>query len=242
VIRNYFADLELDHGASLQEVRAAYKRLAKKFHPDHHPLDQMAEESFRRIQEAYRHLNSVSKVARLTGRLSSVKALANSSISKWKERKPKAQPPTEEKTKRREENLDIRMTLAVQERVIDRGGKERFQFVFEKPCQVCGGRGGSVKSVSATCKKCAGLGYYRISRGALQWKKTCEDCFGKGIQVILPCVGCSGKGKVAERQAIEIHIPSGIDIHQEVCLKGLGNFSFDGEKRGDLLLTLTRRI
>lgn len=241
MIRNYFADLELAHDASLQEVRAAYKRLAKKFHPDHHPNDPLAAESFRRIQEAYKHLNSAAKVIRLKNRLSSVKALENSSVSKWKERRSKniPVPPAKEK---RQEVLDIRLTLAVQERVIEGGGRERFQFVFEKPCPTCGGRGGSSKSVATTCKKCAGFGSYQISRGAMQWKKTCEPCFGKGVIVILPCATCSGKGKVAERQAVEIQIPQGIDIHQEVCLKNLGHISFNGEKRGNLWLTLTRRI
>lgn len=244
VIRNYFADLELDHTATIQEIRSAYRRLAKKFHPDAHPNDTIAEESFRRIQEAYEHLNTVTKVSRLKSRLSNIKALETSAITRWKDQKrpsPEVDDLRQTLRSRKEEDLDIHFSLAVQERVIDHGGKERFQFVFEKPCPTCKGRGGSKNSVYATCKKCAGLGSYQIARGALQWKKTCEDCFGKGKNVVVPCAGCSGKGKVAERQAVEVKIPAAVDLHQKVCLKGLGHISFDGAKRGDLWLSLTRK-
>ncbi len=249
MIRNYFADLELEVSAGLQEVKNAYRRLAKKFHPDLNPEDPLADQAFRRIQEAYEHLNTGTKISRLKGRLSKIRSLENSSITKWKERRV-SEAPAEKKDRgrttaakaKRQEDLDIRIQLTVQPRVLENGGKERFQFVFEKPCSVCDGKGGSRHSVMATCKKCAGLGTTMISRGALQWKKTCDGCYGKGFQVIDPCVGCSGKGKVAERQAVEVQIPKGIDLHQEVRLSGLGHISFDGKKRGDLWLTLAIKV
>lgn len=245
MIRNYFADLELLPGATLAEVRSAFRRLAKRFHPDVHPNDPVAEESFKRIQEAYDHLDSPTKITRLKNRLAQVKELRTSGITKWKDqRRPATEKEGDKKKSKRQraENLDIHLNLAVQGRVIERGGRERFQFVFEKPCPTCRGRGGSERSVAITCKKCAGVGTYQIARGALHWKKTCEECFGKGVNVIAPCGTCSGKGKVAERQAVEIQIPEGVDLHQEVCLKGLGHISFDGEKRGDLWLSLTKRV
>ena len=247
MIRNFFADLELEVGASLTEVRVAFKRLAKKFHPDLHPEDPVSEESFKRIKEAYEHLNSTTKIQKLKNRLSTIRALENSSITKWKEParlreivpiRKKDDPITKSK---RAENLDIHLSLQVSDRVIQKGGHERFQFVYEKPCPTCQGRGGSRKSVATTCKKCSGLGTYMISRGALRWKKTCEDCFGKGVQVLLPCTHCSGKGKISEHQSVEINIPEGVDLNQQVPLKNLGHVSFDGNKRGDLWLTLSKK-
>lgn len=248
MIRNYFADLELDHEATIKEVREAFKRLAKKFHPDLHPEDPVAEESFKRIQEAYEHLNTGTKITKLKNRLSMIRELESSAITKWKDadklKEARETLPPERKSKarsKRAENLDLHLSLGVVERVLEFGGRERFQFVYERPCGTCKGRGGSNKSVAATCKKCAGLGTYLIARGNLKWKKTCEDCYGKGTVVLLPCSTCSGKGKVSERQAIEIQIPAGVDLNQEVCLKNLGHYSFDGSRRGDLWLTLTKK-
>jgi len=247
LIRNYFADLELDHEATIKEVREAFKRLAKKFHPDVNHNDPVAEESFKRIQEAYSHLNTGTKIVRLKNRLSMIRELENSSITKWKDAKKEeaVEPISENRTSRsrtkRAENLDLHLSLTVSERVLLSGGRERFQFVYEKPCENCKGRGGTSRSVATTCKKCAGLGTYLISRGNLKWKKTCEDCYGKGSIVLLPCSACSGKGKISEHQAVEIQVPSGVDLNQEVCLKNLGHISFDGTKRGNLWLTLQRR-
>lgn len=240
MIRNYFSDLELDPDATLEEVRLAYKRLAKKFHPDANPEDPLAEQGFKKIQEAYQHLNSTTKISRLKSRLSHIKALSSSSIKKWK--LEKARVSTVKPKSRARENLDLHLTLTVQERVLEHGGKERFQFVYEKPCEKCRGRGGSRASVSATCKKCVGLGFFEIERGAMRWAKTCDVCYGKGFEVLSPCESCAGKGKVSERQAVEIHVPSGVDLHQEVCLKGLGHTSFDGSRRGDLYLTLHKKV
>ncbi len=248
MIRNYFSDLELEYDATVKEVREAYKRLAKKFHPDAHPEDPIAEESFKRIREAYDHLNTGTKITRLKNRLSMIRELESSSITKWKdsaeteEARETLKPERLSKAKsKRVENLDLHLSLSVGDRVLKLGGKERFQFVYERPCSTCKGRGGSKNSVAATCKKCAGLGTYLISRGNLKWKKTCEDCYGKGTVVLLPCSACSGKGKVSERQAVEIQIPAGVDLNQEVPLKNLGHFSFDGSRRGDLWLTLTKK-
>jgi molecular chaperone DnaJ len=238
MIRNYFSDLELDHKADLDEVKAAYRRLAKLFHPDHQQDNPAAPDLFRKIQEAYDHLDTPTKISRLRGKLSKIHEVEVSSITSWRKEQTTAPgQPTRAKAK---DHLDLHLTLSLSDRVLKKGGKERFQFVYEKPCQPCKGKGGVKNSVSVTCKKCAGLGSYQIARGNLQWRKTCELCYGKGHQVINPCPSCAGKGKVAERQAVEVKIPPEVDLHQEVCLKNLGHMSFDGHHRGDLWLTLVK--
>lgn len=238
MIRNYFADLELEPSATPDEIKQAYRRLARRFHPDLNPMDSLAEASFKRIQEAYDFLSSKSRVVKLKQLLEQKRLLEGTQSKRWnaspvvpRSGKQFVYEWREEKTKSRRvklrtENLDIRIP-------VKRSSKEWEQIVYARdvPCVQCRGAGGVSRSVRETCKSCAGLGYHAINRGAMQWKKTCENCLGKGFEVLAPCSRCRGRGKIAERATIRINVPS---RPISICLKTYGHCGFDGKQKGDL--------
>ncbi|MDB5038169.1 MAG: molecular chaperone DnaJ [Bacteriovoracaceae bacterium] len=254
LIRNYFADLELDFAASLDEVRKSYKRLARRFHPDLNPLDAQAEESFLRIQEAFDHLNSVTRIERLKkqlkdipkeklkknldrwGNYPTVPVSAEQFVSQWED-----EPSINRSQKRPTENLDLWISLELKNQELKDGAAKKLKLQYDKPCGQCRGTGGRARSVRATCKPCAGIGYLLIERGAMHWKKTCDDCFGKGYVVAAPCSGCSGKGKVLAEELVELRISKNSDLSKALSFRGLGNVSYDGKKRGDVWVQLVQK-
>ncbi len=282
MIRNYFSDLELGILASEEDVRRAYKRLARKFHPDLNPNDAQAAATFRRIQEAYAALQTTTRIFRVRRQLHEIKdklRVAEASrqkkwpdipvmpkspkefLQEWKEEKTKpgmlVQSKKEvtqtksatrtstksrvEKNKRPNEELDIRLELYLEKETLKVGGRQRIQYFFEKPCGKCRGSGGSAKSLQVICKNCAGLGVHFIQRGAYQWKKACEPCLGRGFMVVGPCEGCSGRGKSQESQVLNLKLTPPLKYDQVFKVNHLGNISFDGKRRGDIWVSLTRR-
>lgn len=237
MIRDYFADLELGPDADLEDVKRAYRRLARRFHPDLNPGDLYAEESFKRIREAFDHLNSQSRILKVRKSLSIEQKLSQS-YSRWK-REPqigayavhrfvdqwKIQGST-----RPEESLDIHvmLNLDLSQRT------QALELVTEEVCSSCRGKGGTSRSIQQTCKNCAGLGYQLIRRGAFRWKKTCDNCRGMGVEILSACSSCQGYGKVSKRQTVHIPTPKDWDGKSPSVFKGLGNQSFDGKTRGDL--------
>ncbi len=252
MIRNYFADLELDLSASLDDVRRAYRRLARRFHPDLNPLDKQSEESFYRIQEAFDFLSSETRfeklkkqlvepgrtskklVAQKWGEYPLVPVSTDQFIGEWKE-----ESSVRKKFHRPEENLDVWILMEVNRADLKSEIVKTIAVPHEHPCGSCRGLGGRAKAARATCKKCAGLGHFLIERGAMHWRKTCDLCLGKGYLSLSPCSTCGGRGKVGERQKIEIRIPKKTDVKRPIIVRGFGHISFDGKKRGDLWVQLT---
>jgi molecular chaperone DnaJ len=254
MLRNYFSDLELGPDASLDDVRKAYRRLARRFHPDVNPLDAQAEEAFRRIQEAFENLSTVTRIRKLRERLEGTsRKTVKPEIQKWSDfsKLPRPdqfvsqwrdEPSVKKNIKRPEEKLDFWIQLELSDQELKRGVSKRFRFSYEQPCEACRGSGGSSGSVKATCKRCAGLGFYLIERGAMHWKKTCDDCLGKGHIVVSPCRVCSGRGKVQNSEVLEVKIPKSPDLSKALVLRGLGHISYDGRKRGSLCVQLVQKL
>ena len=196
MIRNYFADLELHFSAGTEDVRNAYRRLARRFHPDLNPEDLYAEESFKRIHEAYRYLSDETRAERLRKRLhselgrgSETQAWAKTStlpttlknfIRDWSEEKTSKTKTTKRTTKTRSkgrpssvrrESLKAELVIKVKAREIEEGFTKTISYEVEKPCPRCREQNDRAQSIVETCKQCAGIGFHSIQRGAYQWKK-----------------------------------------------------------------------
>jgi len=248
MIRNYFSDLELSAEANIDDVRKAYRKLVRKFHPDLNPMDPYAEQSFSRIQEAYDYLNSMSRIAklkkvlepqikgnsRMVTRWGEASVLPRNSaefIADWKEERTSY---SKKKFVRPKEDLDIHLAIHVPWTQSNPQPLAVFEYKFQRPCPYCRGVGGPSRSVKSTCKSCAGIGFNMIERGALHWKKTCDGCAGKGFVISTPCETCSGRGKISEAQNVKIKLSKKADMSREFLLKEFGHYSFDGKERGDL--------
>ncbi len=234
-MRDYFGDLGLEPDASLDEVRKAYKKLARLFHPDVAP--NRAEE-FAKVQEAYEQLRSQTRIEKIRGTLKRGKgnSLLNSYL-KFKNNPP-ISAPHEPAT--RIEKLDQRI-MAVIESGKKLGDQQEVTWSVEELCAKCRGKGGSPGAKKLQCGPCRGLGYQLIQRGAsFRWKKTCETCHGLGYEIKDSCLECQGYGKVATLQKKSFQIPK--DISNPVGYQELGHFSFDGKSRGQLWIQWTKKI
>lgn len=257
MIRNYFADLELEYWATGDDIRQAYRRLARRFHPDLNPEDCYAEESFKRIQEAYRYLEDRERADRLRRRLKAeVPSLDNLSrwsqepsvpasvphfMTQWKEERTSRTQSKKTRTgssKRKVEFLDHSISLPVSDKEVKEGFEKDIQFEIEKPCPKCRTQGLRSKSIMETCKPCAGQGFRSIQRGNFQWKKTCEDCRGQGYLMRSRCLLCQGQGKIKVHEQYRLAWKGSSRPVKSLLLKSCGHISFDGKKRGNLWVHL----
>jgi molecular chaperone DnaJ len=247
MIRNYFSDLELPWTADDAEVKKAYRRLARKFHPDIHPDNPASTELFRVVQEAYEFLSSTNRANKLRKQLEELKVPKQKITDTWDEASrisrvnfkknltnawKKQVTSVRKKSTRIEEDLDIHLEI----RRRSAKSKEKIEFQYDRPCTKCHGAGGKANSVRLTCKFCAGKGVQLIVRGAYQWKKSCDPCDGKGFQVLGPCSVCQGKGKTPEMQILYFEWPESKVSSKSLKFLGLGHCSFDGKRRGNVWL------
>ncbi|MBN8553825.1 MAG: DnaJ domain-containing protein [Deltaproteobacteria bacterium] len=249
MIHNYFADLELDIQADLNEVQRAYRRLAKKFHPDINS-DPKAPAAFRLIQEAYATLNTEGKILKhkkqIEVQISQIKfaekkvtyALTPVKREEFIEISGIYRPKN--RLIKTDENLDIHLVLSIDADDLEKEGSQFFEFPFRKPCSVCLGSGANPQSRKQTCKICKGLGVSKIQRGAMKWDKTCEACDGKGVTAE-KCNKCLGTGIATDRQQIEFKITKKLDFTKPIEFKGLGNYAETGKRRGSVWVQLMVR-
>ena|GEM_PF-3602338 len=239
MIRNYFSDLELEITADAESVKKAYRRLARRFHPDLNPGDLYAEQSFKRIQEAFQNLRTEAQIRALRNVLEK-RSMALSISSRWQRDSSgfhyvdeTIEAESTRQKERRAEELDIRILVGLSPKEQKRKTKE-IELEIQEACPSCRGMGGGSHSVQHTCKLCAGMGYQLIRRGAFRWKKTCENCHGMGYEVAEACQQCLGYGKIQVKKRIQLALPSTIDPRLPVQYKGQGHGSFNGLNRGDL--------
>lgn len=232
MLRNYFSDLELTSDASSEEIRLAYRRLARRFHPDLNPDDPNAADAFRQVHEAFEFLSSPDRLEKLKRQLE-VEVSKLPVIRKEKDRSLRISK-VRYKNKREGQSLDLRVTLKVQGDIL---ATHAIEFLYDQPCPDCREQAELVKHKLKACPDCSGLGFKFIQRGANKWKKSCDQCLGRGY-VAAQCSTCHGKAHIKQKQIVEFRVPKNADPRQPICLAGLGNISFDGSKRGDVWVQL----
>ena len=249
MIHNYFADLELDIEAGLDDVQKAYRRLAKKYHPDIN-ADPKAPAAFRMIQEAYATLNTEGKILKhkrqIEVQISQIKfaekkvtyALTPVKREEFIEISGIYRPKN--RLIKTDENLDIHLVLSMDVEDLEKEGSKYFEYPFRKPCSNCLGRGVDPQSRKQTCKICRGLGVTKIQRGAMKWDKACDVCDGKGV-IMEKCSRCSGSGASMDRQQIEFKITKKLDFTKPIEFKGLGNYAETGKRRGSVWVQVVIR-
>lgn len=242
MIRNFFADLEIDSSAELEEVKLAYRRLARRFHPDLNPGDIYAEESFKKIKEAYDYLSDEQRLQKHRTEIQAQSSSQTLTYDRWARQSPISnissiyEDLTSPLTASVDEELDIHLIFEIHKDAAEKK-KARIELQRKDQCKSCQGTGGSNKSVQMTCKKCAGLRYVLISRGAFRWKKTCDECSGKGYRVLSACPACDGYGKLTDTKSLDLALPDTVESGNAIQYAGQGHEAFDGKSRGDLWVT-----
>lgn len=255
--RDYYEVLGVQKGASEEEIKKAYRKLAKKYHPDMNPDDKVAEGKFKEVSEAYEVLSSSDKKARYDqfghagtdpnfgaggyggGGFGGFDVNGFGDIFETffggGATRPRSNGP--QKGRDIERNLELTFEEAA-------NGVEKVISVSRmESCEACNGSGAKEGTQSKTCGTCGGSGQVRTKQntlfGSFASVTTCPTCGGEGKVIESPCTACSGKGQTRQTRKINVKIPKGIDNGQTISLREEGDKGRRGGPAGDLYITIT---
>ena len=260
--RDYYEVLGVRKGVGDDELKKAYRKLAKEYHPDLHPDDKEAEAKFKEINEAYEVLSDKEKRARYDqfghagvdpnygpgpgggfggfGGFGDIFEDLGDIFSggfggSTRTRNPNG--PT------RGNSQGCTLGLSFMEAV--KGCKKEVSYQRLESCNACSGTGAAEGSRPETCPDCGGTGYVTVRRqsilGMMQVRQPCSRCGGKGQVIKNPCQKCGGKGRVRVNKKLTVNVPAGIDDGQTFIVRGEGDHGTGGGPAGDLQVTVTVR-
>jgi molecular chaperone DnaJ len=242
--------LGLEHGASESEIKRAYRRLARRFHPDINPGDRAAEARFRQILEAYETLMDPQRRSRydsgspagddrrtsgfegfdFSGRATDHGAtfgdLFADVLAAHGEHRPGA-----------ERGADLHQTLALGFEEAFRGAQRTLTVTRRETCRSCAGSG-VTRVNSGVCLVCQGAGSVRTVRGHMVFSRSCPGCSGTGQQRPRPCEPCGGSGQITRTEAVPLRIPAGVADGERIRVAVKGNAGSRGGEPGDLYITV----
>lgn len=250
--RDYYEVLGIDKNASDDEIKKAYRKKAKEYHPDLHPGDAHAEACFKEVNEAYEVLSDSDKKARYdqfghagvdpnfgAGQgggfgggfgFDDLGDLFGSFFGGFGGRSANPNAP------RAGSDVQTRVTISFEEAA--KGCKRKVDVSVVDTCPECNGTGAKAGSTPKSCPDCGGRGVVNVQQrtpfGVIQSQKTCPKCGGRGKYVDNPCTKCAGKGLVNKRVSMDVDIPAGIDDRQMFSVRGAGNAGVNGGRKGDL--------
>ena len=269
--RDYYEVLGVAKNASEEDLKKAYRKQAKKYHPDLNPGDKEAEAKFKEVNEAYEVLSDKEKRARydqfgFAGVDPSYGAGAGG---------PGAggfggfggmggvdlgdifgdlfggmggfggfggQRANPNAPRK---GADVRVSLVLGFMEAAHGCTKTITISKQDACPDCGGTGAAKGTSPETCPDCGGAGYVnrsiRMGGMVMQQRQPCSRCGGKGKIVKTPCAHCHGSGKVAVKKSLEVKIPAGIGDDQSIALRGQGDAGANGGPAGDVIVIITVR-
>ena len=257
--RDYYEVLGIQKGASEDEIKKAYKKLARKYHPDMNPGNKEAEEKFKEVNEANEVLSDPEKKARYDqfgfvgvdpnygagagggaygggfdfGDLGDIfGSFFGGGFGGGQRRNPNAPQRGE----------SIRASVSVSFTEAAFGCEKSVTLERSEQCPTCKGNGCAPGTTPEICPDCHGTGTVQTRRqtpmGVFASNGPCRKCGGTGRLIHQPCPDCRGTGAVRKRKTIKVNIPAGIDHGQTISLRGQGNAGRNGGPAGDLLITV----
>lgn len=264
--RDYYEVLGVPRTASLADIKKAYRKLARKYHPDLNPGDKAAEAKFKEIQEAYSVLSDPKKRAQYDqfgfvgdfGRGPGAgpgagpgqgpfgggfegfdfSEYGSSSFRDLFENLFGGMGVEEQRRggPRRGEDLNYSMTIGFADAI--NGVQTRIKLTRLVPCPVCGGSGFASLGGERVCPDCGGRGRTFVQKGFMKFSTTCPTCAGTGRVSGQVCGNCRGEGRVQGSETITVRIPKGVDSGSKVRVPGKGNAGINGGPPGDLYINL----
>ena len=257
--RDYYEVLGIGKNATDAEIKSAYRKLAKKYHPDLNPGNKEAEEKFKEVNEANDVLSDPQKRQRYDqfgfAGVDPNYAAANGGgaggfgggfggvdlgdifgdIFGGGSSTRTANAP------RKGHDIQASVILTFEEAA--HGCSKKITINRQDTCPDCGGTGAAKGTSPETCPDCGGRGYVvtqqRTPFGVMQSQQPCSHCGGRGTIIRNPCKTCRGTGKTAARKSLEINIPAGIDDDQNIALRGQGDAGSNGGPAGDVIVHVT---
>ena len=255
--RDYYEVLGVSKGASEDEIKRAYKKLARKYHPDMNPGDKEAEEKFKEVNEANEVLSDPDKKARYDqfgfagvdpnygagggygaggfdfGDLGDIfGSFFGGGFGGGGQRRRNGPQRGE----------SIRMSVSVDFTEAAFGCETEVTVERSEQCPTCKGNGCAPGTTPEVCPDCHGSGAVTQSQrtpfGVMQTQAVCGKCRGTGKIIHQPCSDCHGSGRARKRKTVKVNIPAGIDNGQTISLRGQGHAGKNGGPNGDLLITV----
>ncbi|MBR2561094.1 MAG: molecular chaperone DnaJ [Eubacterium sp.] len=260
--RDYYEVLGVDRNASEDDLKKAYRKLAKKYHPDINPGDKEAEEKFKEATEAYGVLSDPDKrrqydqfghaafeggaggaggfdfsgmdFSDIFGGMGGFGDIFGDLFGGGASRSSRSGP-------QRGANLRALIHLTFEEAVF--GCTKEIELTLKDPCQTCGGSGAKPGTSPETCPQCGGSGQVRRTQqslfGMMQNISICPQCGGSGKIIRDKCPDCRGTGYTSARKKIQVTVPAGIDDGQSIRIRDKGEPGKNGGPRGDLLVQVS---
>ncbi len=233
-IKDYYAILGLSKGATAEEIKKAYRKLARLYHPDRNP-DPSAEEKFKEINEAYHVLSDEER------REEYDRILRSGDENRFRDFMEYIQEFIEgiikgerERGKKPRKGQDIRLKLSLSLEEAGLGCEKEIDYERWIDCPRCEGKGVFGKAETVVCHACEGKGK-RVS-GIFKFPRPCSVCRGRGYIVKNPCPTCFGRGRVTTLSKIRINVPRGTEEGDVLKVPEKGHFGYNGGKPGDLYL------
>ena len=248
--RDYYEVLGVEKSASPDQIKAAYRKQAVKYHPDKNKGDKGAEEKFKEASEAYHVLSNSERKQNYDnfghaafengggGRGGFGNFDFSGSFSDIFEDFFGEGFGGGGRRSRRSNNRgsDLRYDLSISLEEAYTGKKQDIKFSTSERCDTCSGSGSKPGHNASSCSMCGGHGQVRSSQGFFTVQQTCPQCAGSGEQITHPCSSCSGQGKKQASKRLSVTIPKGVDDGTRIRLSGKGEAGSRGASNGDLYL------
>ena len=255
--KNYYEILGVDRKATDADIKAAYRKLVKQYHPDLHPGDANAAAKFKEVNEAHEVLSDPQKTpavrfrtrppryARRCGRLRRKRRIFGLfrvfRLRRYFQRvfsPDSAEAVLPVRRKRRGEDITREVVLSFLDAA--KGCTKEIRYTRNEPCPSCKGTGAKNGTAYKTCDKCGGSGQVRYRQdtilGTTIRTAACPECGGTGKKITDACPDCKGKGYVRKETVVTLNIPAGADTNSYIRKKGYGQASPKGGMPGDLIV------
>lgn len=265
--KDFYRILGVAENASADEIKKAYRKLAKQFHPDANPNDTSAAERFKEISEAYSVLSDEDKRKQYDAmrRYGAFGGGFGRGGPADRGGAPGAGADAggfsfenlgdvgglgdlfgsifdvggrrRSRSRGPERGESVEYAVEVPFAIAARGGKLPISVPVTEDCPTCAGSGARPGTSTVTCPECKGTGTVVFGQGGFAVSRPCPACYGRGVIAPDPCPTCEGRGKVRRQRQIRIDVPAGVDNGSKLRLSGQGEPGEHGGPAGDLILT-----
>ncbi len=247
--RDYYDVLGVSKGATPDQIKSAYRKLAVKYHPDKNKGDKASEDKFKEASEAYHVLSNKERKqnydnfghAAFENGGGGRGGFSNFDFSShfsdiFEDFFGEGFGGGRRSRRSNNRGSDLRYDLSITLEEAYSGKKQDIKFSSSEKCETCKGSGSKPGHDVGSCSMCGGHGQVRSNQGFFTVQQTCPQCSGSGEEITNPCSSCGGQGKKQSSKRLSVTIPKGVDDGTRIRLSGKGEAGAKGGSNGDLYL------